>query len=245
MRLLSTLATFGMFAATVHAQFHGQFENVRPVPGLSSPYRDLEPFVTEDGRTIHFQSDRDSSAAPVDWTKMNIWTATRKSTSEPFGEPVMIDGPINTDNQGQNSPSVVQGGTALYFFTGSGPGTGDGQIFVSQKVSDTEWGAPQLVEGVNDPEQDTLVTHVSEDAKTLYFSFAIDGTRNYSIFRASRDSTLEPFGNITLLDGVSTEQFIEEGARVSSDGSLLLFATNRGPSGFHALVEMEMSVSRT
>ena len=79
MRLLSTLATFGMFAATVHAQFHGQFENVRPVPGLSSPYRDLEPFVTEDGRTIHFQSDRDSSATPVDWTKMNIWTATRKS----------------------------------------------------------------------------------------------------------------------------------------------------------------------
>ena len=235
MRLLFTLATFGIFSATVHAQFHGQFENVRPVPGLSSPYRDIAPFVTEDGRTIHFQSDRDSSADPVDWTKMNIWTATRNSTSEPFGEPVMIDGPINTDERGQNNPSVVQGGTALYFFTGSWTGTGDGQSFVSQKVSDTEWGAPQLVEGINDAERDIFVTHVSEDAKTLYFNLSIDGTRNYSIFRASRDSTLEPFGNTTLLDGVSTEQFTEDAARESSDVSLLLFATNRGPAGFHEL----------
>ena len=228
-----------LFVSTVsissgHAQtFNGMFEDIRIVPGLNSAFRDLEPLVTPDGLTIFFSSDRPSTAEPIDWTSVSTWVATRNSTSEAFGEPVKADGVFD----GIGGPTFAQGGTALYYFTSSGPGTGEGQIFVLERESPSApWGEPRLLgPEINRPERDNAFPDVTEDGLAIVFSSAIDGDVNYSLFEASRDSTLEPFGNVTLLEHVSTNEFNEGSASVSSDGLVLLYNPWRDPFGFPEL----------
>ena len=212
--------------------FNGTFEDIRIVPGLNSTFRDLEPFVTPDGLTIFFSSDRPSTVAPVDWTLMNNWVATRNSTSEAFGEPVRTGGVFD----GIRRPTLAQGGTALYYFTDSGPGTGDGQIFVVERESPSApWGEPRLLgPEINRPERDNVYASVTEDGLSIIFSSSTDGGENYlnySLFEATRDSTSEPFGNETFLENISTNEFTEVGPSVSSDGLLLFYVTNRGGAG--------------
>lgn len=216
---------------------NGIFDNPRAVRGMNSRYRDTEPFVTADGLSIFFTSDRFSEAAPVDWTLANIWEATRTSTSDEFGEPVRIEFPWNVDNVGIINPTLSENNKVMHFFTGSGPGNGDGQIYVTKRKSNSDpWSEPQLLgENINRPGFDNLVGHVTEDGLTIWFSSAVDGDSNYSIFQASRSTADEPFGNATPLEKINTEEYFEIGATVSSDGLLLVYESNRDGFGFSEL----------
>ena len=232
-RITTSLLVISVAAISAcHAQtFHGTFQSIQVIPGMDSTYRDTTPFVAPDGLSILFSSDRPSTAEQVDWTSMNIWLATRESTSEPFGEAVKLDDSINTDSVGQLDPTMAQGGTALYYFTGSGPGTGDGQIWVSEN-----FGEPRLLgPAVNRPERANISPHVTEDGLTIYFGSAVDGQVNFSLYRATRNSTSEPFVDVMLLEHVSTVEHSENGPSVSPDGLVLFYTTPRGPSGFEEL----------
>jgi hypothetical protein len=86
--------------------------------------------ISPDGLTLAFNSFRSLN--------QQIWLAARSSTSEGFGDPVMLPPPVNT--QAQESCPTITHGHRLYFTRSTGaPGTGD--LYVS-KLGPNGWSNP-------------------------------------------------------------------------------------------------------
>ena len=94
--------------------------------------------ISPDGLTLAFNSFRTGN--------QQIYLATRTSTSEGFGEPVMLPAAINT--QGIESCPTITQGKGLYFTRALGD---PGDLFVS-KLGPKGWSeAERLGPAVNDP----------------------------------------------------------------------------------------------
>ena len=225
-------------ASFVNGQsLNGRFASVRVVRGLDSPYRDTEPYVTPDGLTILFTSDRPSDEARVDWTFANIWMATRDTVGDSFDEPVKLELPLGDDSVGFINPTLSENETTLYLFTGSGPGNGDGQIYVARReTTSSPWSRLQpLSENINRPDFDNVAQHVTEDGLTIWFSSVAGNDGNYSMFEASRASTKVAFDKVRPLDNLNSDDHVEISPTVSADGLLLLYESNRDGFGFAEL----------
>lgn len=86
--------------------------------------------VSPDGLTLAFNSFRSLN--------QQIWLATRSSTSEGFGDPVMLPSPINT--QAQESCPTITHGHRLYFTRSTGT-AGTGDLLVS-RLGPNGWSNP-------------------------------------------------------------------------------------------------------
>lgn len=98
----------------------GSFGPGSRVAELSTEANDQMPNVSRDGLEIVFASDRGGGAGALD-----IWTATRSSTSDPWSAPENLTG-INTAG-GESRPSLSGDGRRLHFGRG-------GDIWVSERA---------------------------------------------------------------------------------------------------------------
>ncbi|MGM0648380.1 MAG: OmpA family protein [Bacteroidota bacterium] len=92
------------------------------------------PTLTKDERTIIFSSDMDGGSGGKD-----LWMATRRSSSRPFGEPVNLGSTINTSGD-EMYPYLFDDNT-LYFASDGHVGLGGLDIFKVTKEGE-EWGEP-------------------------------------------------------------------------------------------------------
>ena len=90
-------------------QSDGSFGPATMVEELSTPANDQMPNVSRDGLEIVFASDRTGGAGALD-----IWTATRESTSDPWSAPTNLGGNVNTA-AGESRPSLSGDGRRLHF----------------------------------------------------------------------------------------------------------------------------------
>ncbi len=67
------------------------------------------PFIAPDGKTFYLASNRPDGVGGID-----IWVATRKSPSEPWGEPVNVGAPVNSAAD-DFCPTLARDGHTLYF----------------------------------------------------------------------------------------------------------------------------------
>lgn len=79
------------------------------VEELSTTANDQMPNVSRDGLEIVFASDRPGGAGAMD-----VYTATRASTSDPWSAPVSVGGNVNTA-AAETRPSLSGDGTRLHF----------------------------------------------------------------------------------------------------------------------------------
>jgi Tol biopolymer transport system component len=84
-------------------------------PQINTSYYDAGPFVTSDGLTLLFHSNR--------YSIRDIWLSRRKSTSAPFGKPKMIAPPI-WDSFRESSPCLSADRSTLYFYSPRPGGSG-------------------------------------------------------------------------------------------------------------------------
>lgn len=130
---IAALTTAAALAMSPFDDWSGLVD-VETLPGSSadvnSPSIDGCASLSPDGLQLAFNSFRSGN--------QQIWIATRASTSEGFGDPVMLPAPINTQAQ-ESCPTITQG-HRLYFTRSTGtPGTGD--LFVS-KLGPNGWSNP-------------------------------------------------------------------------------------------------------
>jgi hypothetical protein len=169
--------------------------------------------VTQDGLELYFSSNREQGG---NLCGTDIWVSTRRSVSDPWGTPVKLDAPINTDVV-ETYPCPSADGLELYFTDGwtgadgwtahyhSCPrrphGLGGADLWVATRVSrEDPWGEPvNLGESVNthyDDDQPCL----SEDGLSLYFaSNRPGGAGNSDIYVATRATKKDPWSKPTLL----------------------------------------------
>jgi Tol biopolymer transport system component len=86
----------------------GSFSRPIRVPGLASPGKDSAPFISPDGRTIYFTSDRPGGRGGLD-----IWTATRNNLLAGFDDPTPVPGVSSAAHD--EDPSLSRDGRELFF----------------------------------------------------------------------------------------------------------------------------------
>lgn len=87
----------------------GSYGPRAPVVELNSTSVDRQPAIRRDGLEILFASDRPGTLGAVD-----LWVATRASTSDPWSTPVNL-GPVVNSTQVDARPALSFDGTTLYF----------------------------------------------------------------------------------------------------------------------------------
>jgi hypothetical protein len=177
------------------------FGPLMPLHQLDGPGHEIQPTVTGDGLRLFFDNDYTGVG--------RIEVATRQSTSEPFGPPVMVQIAGVKDHF---SPYVLPDGSALYFNSNE-----DGPVAVYRvDLQGTTPGPPTAVWT-----RRGQVVVVSGDELTLYY--ATDGAPGEvfgDIWVTTRPSRDVAFGEPTIVTGVNTS-YDEFPQWISPDGCRL------------------------
>jgi len=193
-----------------------------------------DPSISSDGLSLYFADGFYGPFIPGGYGNMDLWVATRNTTSEPFGAPVNLGPTLN--NGGPNEwPSISADGLSLYC-SGWFPGTlGLCDLWVSTRTStDEDWQDPVNLRNVSSPYGDGA-PDISADGLTLFFISTrprgFSSIDNFELWMTTRRRTSEPFGEpVKLPPHVNTEPYSALFPNLSSDGSTLYFCSNR-PGG--------------
>jgi hypothetical protein len=99
---------------------------------------DREPWITADGNTIYFKSDRSATSSP---RNANDLFVTRKVNGT-WTEPELIGFPISTDAGNEHCPVILQDGSTLCFASAREGGYGGSDIYCSQPDGNGNWTEP-------------------------------------------------------------------------------------------------------
>jgi len=99
---------------------------------------DREPWITADGNTIFFKSDRLATSDP---RNANDLFMTRKVEGE-WSTPERLPSPISTDAGNEHCPAVLQDGRTLCFASMREGGYGGSDIWCTQQAADGSWQEP-------------------------------------------------------------------------------------------------------
>ena len=122
---------------------------------FSGEFGGVDPFLSPDGQTVYFCSNRPRSGAGEAEPDYDIWSVTRNETG--WSEPVNLGPPINSETH-EFYPSLTAEGT-MYFQSRREGGLGLSDIYRSRLV-DGQYQEPELLpEPINSAgfEGDTLI----------------------------------------------------------------------------------------
>lgn len=99
---------------------------------------DREPWITADGNTIYFKSDRLATTSP---RNNNDLFVTHKVNGQ-WTEPELVGFPISTDVGDEHCPAILQDGETLCFASRREGGYGGSDIWCSQQDAAGNWMDP-------------------------------------------------------------------------------------------------------
>ena len=122
---------------------------------------DREPWITADGNTIYFKSDRLATTSPRNASDLFV---THKLNGE-WTTPELIPSPISTDAGNEHCPAILQDGQTLCFASMREGGYGGSDSWCSQQDATGNWKEP-VNQGPN----------INTAAEEFHFTQAADGT---------------------------------------------------------------------
>lgn len=98
---------------------------------FSGRYLDVDPFVTKDGNTIYFVSNRPVHGSDSVNSSWDIWKVNKKDNK--WDNPVHLDSAINS-SQDEYYPTLADNGN-LYFGSSRNNGKGGSDIYCAERVN--------------------------------------------------------------------------------------------------------------
>jgi WD40-like Beta Propeller Repeat len=95
-------------------------------PSFNGPFLDGCPFVSRDGKTFYMASNRPGGLGGID-----IWVSTRASVDEPWGAPVNVGAPVNSEAN-DFCPTIARDGHLFYFVSNRAGGCGGDDIYTTR-----------------------------------------------------------------------------------------------------------------
>jgi hypothetical protein len=183
---------------------------VRELSELNSAAADSSPEISADGLTIYFSTARSGTG--------QIYTATRATTTDPFGAPSEVAAMSKNPDNLKNAISVGVGSSTIaivVFDKGTGGNEADGYEY-----SGSAWVDQENLDGANGGPlpSDFTAPSLTPDAATVFY----DSGSPSQIFMVTYDETSDTFSapvNISELN-LGTSDAAPE---ISADGTHLVF----------------------
>lgn len=139
---------------------------------INSKSWDSQPSIAPDGKTMFFSSARNGG--------MDIFI-TRMDDNGNWSRPLALPNNINTDRS-EMSPFIHPDGQTLYFTSDGHMGMGGFDIFISRKISDTQWSDPINIGYPINTYRDDAFLFVSASGETAYFASDIKGNSGMDLY---------------------------------------------------------------
>jgi len=203
---------FRIFEAT-RQQPYGSFTSVNEVLSSSNQHV-ATPWVSPDNLRMYYSAQKES---PILW---QLKISERASVNDPWPQGTNIS---ELNQLGKlNMPRLTADELIIFFGSYNIPGgQGNDDIWMATRPDRySPFGAVTNLTELNTASTD-FAPFVSPDGLTLYFSSNRNG--QYQLFRATRQSLTEPFGNIEHLSIFDTPGGWSVHPNLSGDGSTLYF----------------------
>ena len=213
--------------ATSRNTANDNFGSITPLGSLNSGKEDVDPWISVDGLTIYFASNRNGN--------FDIFEATRSSSTAAFNAPTTL--PFDTLEQ-ETQPFVTNDGKDMYFSAIRAVTGPTFDIYHSTFASNV-WTTPTILSGVSSSDDDDEPV-VTNDKLTMYFASSRNN-KQMDIFVATRSSTAGSFGNVKAVNELNDSAMDDRPSWVSADGCALVFHSNRAASqsGFNIYVAVK------
>ena len=99
---------------------------------------DREPWITGDGQTIYFKSDRTATTTPRNHNDLFVTHLVNGIWSTPE----LLPAPISTDEGNEHCPMLLQDGQSLCFASARAGGYGQSDIWCAQQDANGTWQDP-------------------------------------------------------------------------------------------------------
>lgn len=210
---------------------NGKWANVTMLPFSSDTYSVEHPCLTRDGKKLYFASDMPGSLGSFDIYVVDV------NEDGTYSQPRNLGETINT-NQREQFPFVTDSGT-LYFASDGHQGNGNLDIFMSEKISDTEFDKPLNLGSTINSEMDDFNFILDDKTGKGYFASNRTGDDNLYTFVQEEnklqylvEGEVRDMKSMQLLPGSTVKLFDENGnlleeVLVGKDGS---FTFNTEPN---------------
>jgi Tol biopolymer transport system component len=197
-----------------------RFNTPTRIVELSSPYSDRDPYVTPDGLTIYFSTNRGDTATGTN----DIYTATRPTLAMPFGTPAKFAAESTTASDGKMS--MTDDGLRLVV---SNNALVDADLYEASRPVAGSFGAPDITHFTNiDDSHDQQDPWISNDGLRIYFAVTTD-VQHIAI--TERTATNQDFQATNVLASLDSGTGDADPA-LSADERIIVFSSNRPLAGF-------------
>jgi Tol biopolymer transport system component len=196
-------------------------------PPVSTSADEFGPWISADGLSLYFTSDRPGGHGGDD-----IWVASRTTKADKWGSPTNL-GPIVNSSFDEGCARISVDGLSLYLNSSRPGGYGGFDIWVTTRANESDdWGTPvNLGPVVNSPVHE-ITPSLSSDGLELYFSgftspFRPGGQGNADIWVTTRPTKNDAWGDPVNLGSVVNSSSQDARPCLSADGLLLFFDSQR------------------
>ena len=201
-------AEFGDWSAPVSAEQGSD-------PSLNTMFNDGCPILSPDGLSLYMATNRPGGPGGLD-----IWVATRETTTSGWGAPAPLPGPVNTaDNE--YCPTPVRG--KRLFFVRAPIGTMNGDILLTRLHKDGYDAPTVLGPEINGPAQEWSPSYFEDEAgnEVLYFSSTREGAQK--IYASVNFGAAQPIAELNAGGDAARPN-------VRRDGREIVFDSTRSPN---------------
>jgi len=206
---------------STRSEINATWETPVIVSELSTTAWDGDPFLSDDGLTLWFASDRSGGYGYHD-----IWVSTRTILTANWGTPSHV--PSVNCSYNDDRPSVSPDGLTIWFASDKFPDTGGGwDVWVATRPDkSSSWEGRTSVSEIK-VSREEYAPWVSPDQLTMYYSSDREGGLGaYDVWKVTRQDKSSQWGNATNVSEINST---ENDYRVwlSWHASTLWFSSNR------------------
>ena len=205
----------------------GTFSDITEISELSEDKNNYTPWVSDDGLRLYFGRYLGGS------TGLRLNQASRSSVSDPWGDPLLFTD-IHIDGKLDGYPTLTSDELTMYYVSDRANAADDTRIWMATRSSITEQFSNLTLVSELDFGNKILGPCVLPDGLTIYYA---EKTNNqYDLYRATRNTTADPFSNIEGLS-VNTPLRIESSPYITPDETELFFTGSDGIYYSYAIPE--------
>ncbi len=152
---------------------------------VNTKYKETQPSLSADGRTLYFASDRPGGSG-----KLDIWMSSQDLYGK-WSVPVNLGRTINTPGD-EMSPFIHHDNQTLYFASDYHMGMGGFDLFISSRDSSGNWGKPQNLGYPINTHRDEFGLVVTANGKKAYYASDINEEKGKDIFSFELYEEVQP-----------------------------------------------------